>query len=886
MNCFSSRSFFSLKLVRFIGALIVLLAVTRVSAESVVRDRIDFNAGWRFLKSDDANWTAAQLDYAVTKSFLLAASGDLLGPLTPKPARPVGNVGGEIAQVQMGFDDSSWRLLDLPHDWGIEGPFRQELPGETGKLPWAGTAWYRKTFRMPATDVARRISLEIDGAMAFSTVWVNGHLAGGWPYGYTSYAVDLTPFLRFDGDNIIAVRLDNPPNSSRWYPGGGIYRNVWLVKTGKVFIPRNSVVVTTPRVSSESAVVSVDVVVGNAGGLPADVSIDTELAPWGAADQPGLRARSTSGPLSRKVPASGEVAGTQVFTLNAPRLWSLHHPQRYVAITTVRSGEIVLDRFETPFGIRSAVFDADRGFLLNGERVAIQGVCLHHDLGALGTAINHRALERQLQLLAAMGCNAIRTSHNPPAPELLDLCDQLGFLVMDEVFDCWTKGKTRQDYHNLFADWYERDLRAFIRRDRNHPSVVLWSIGNEVQDQHEAEGWKIGAQLAAILREEDRTRPVTSALDGIESPYHGLQHVQDVIGYNYKPWEYVRLHKAFPTTPIFGSETASTISSRGEYFFPLGDKPTDRGSHVDFQVSSYDLSAEAWATTPEAEWAGQGVGDFVAGEFVWTGFDYLGEPTPFLLDAVEPLTFTDPAQGARATEELKQTGKITVPSRSSYFGILDLAGFPKDRYYLYQARWRPELPMVHILPHWTWPERVGAVTPVHVYTSGDEAELFLNGVSLGRKHKAAGASRLRWDEVHYQPGELKVVAYLRGKPWAEAQVRTADTAAKIELSPDRATVTADGSDLAYVSVAIVDRDGTLVPRAKNLVHFTVTGPASIAGVDNGDATSHEPFQASQHQAYNGRALVILKTQAGKPGEITLRGDSDGLAPASTTVRSQ
>ncbi len=861
-------------------------AVPPAPATPPARERLSFNAGWRFLKADEANWTVAQLDYAVTKPWLLSSSATLLGTSTPQPARPPGNLGGDISQVRPDFGDSGWRQLELPHDWGIEDSFRQEYPGETGKLKWWGTAWYRKHFTLPAGDAGRSISLEVDGAMAYSTIWLNGQFVGGWPYGYTSYQVDLTRFLKPGSDNVLVVRLDNPPDSSRWYPGGGIYRNVWLVKTAPVHIAHWGIIVTTPRVSAAAADVIVQVQTANETDAAADVALSTELYALDATGRATGPVIVTGQPVTVQIPGRRESAAAHSFHLTQPRLWSVAQPQRYVAVTTLRQGDKVIDQAETNFGIRSAAFDADRGFLLNGEHLPLYGVCNHHDLGALGSAINVRALERQLEILRTMGCNAIRTSHNPPAPELLELCDRLGFVVFDEAFDCWVKGKTPNDYHRLFADWHERDLRAFVRRDRNHPCVIMWSIGNEVADQHDPEGWKLAAHLAAIVREEDRTRPVSTGLDGIQSGYNGLQLVVDAMGYNYKPGEYARFHAAFPTIPLFGSETASTISSRGEYFFPLGGDKLDPAGRVDFQVSSYDLLAERWATTPEAEWQGQQANPSVAGEFVWTGFDYLGEPTPYWSEAKTVFQFSDPVKQAAMAKELAETQKMTVPSRSSYFGIVDLAGFPKDRYYLYQAHWRPELPMAHLLPHWSWPERVGQVTPVHVYTSGDEAELFLNGQSLGRKAKAPGTYRIRWDDLKYAPGELRVIAYKQGAKWAEDVQRTAGPAAKLTLAADRNRLHADGQDLAFVTVRLTDQTGQLVPRAMNRVSFTLTGPGEIVATDNGDATSFESFQAKERAAYNGLVLVVVRTKPGLIGAITLGASATGLAAAETVLTAQ
>jgi beta-galactosidase len=861
----------------FLG--LTLASLTATAGVNPPRERIAFNDGWLFSRTD-AEWVLGQLDYANAKPWLLASAAHLFGPTSPRYAPPPGNFGGHFTHTQPGFDDSGWRKLDLPHDWGIEGPFKQEYPNDTGKLPWWGVAWYRKHFDVPAGDAGRRLVLEIDGAMAHSLVWLNGQFVGGWPYGYSSFQLDLTRFVKPGARNVLAIRLDNPRESSRWYPGGGIYRNVWLTKTDPVHVAQWGTVVTTPKVSPEAAQVSVQVIADNDSSAKASLAINTELFALTAAGEKAATPAATGSPVAVTIEAGRQASTTQTLLVETPQLWSVAHPNRYVAVTTVTQGERIVDRVETPFGIRSIAFDADRGFLLNGEVVPIRGVCNHHDLGALGAAINVRALERQLEILRAMGCNAIRTSHNPPAPELLDLCDRLGFLVMDEAFDCWGKGKNRHDYHVQFPDWHEADLRALVRRDRNHPSVILWSIGNEVIEQWYAdgqEGWKLAGRLASIMREEDRTRPVSAGFNGESSGYNGFQHVLDAIGYNYRIKEYARFRQVNPTVPLFGAETASALSTRGVYFFPVSDDKLDPASRADFQVSSYDLYAAPWATPPDWEWRAADAVPGYAGEFVWTGFDYLGEPTPYNADLTNLLNFSDPAEKERQKKLLTELGRIPTPSRSSYFGIVDLAGFPKDRYYFYQARWRPELPMAHLLPHWTWPERVGQVTPVHAYTSGDEAELFLNGQSLGRKKLAAGEYRLRWDDVKYAAGEIRLVAYKNGARWAEAVQRTAGPAARLKLKADREQLAADGKDLSFVTVRIEDADGVLAPRAANRVRFEVNGPAEIVATDNGDPTSFESFQAKERAAFNGLALVVVRTKPGEPGTITLTATSPGLA---------
>lgn len=879
----SPRATICIQFLNLIGLLALVLGLssfTQARAAGEGRERTSFNAGWRFQKGDPAEVQDA-LTYLKVKPWLLPMGSDLVHYSATPVVRPEGELGDTVSYAKVDYDDGAWRKLDLPHDWGSEGPFNYDLPGETGKLPWPGTGWYRKQFSVPASDVGKRVYLDVDGAMAYSLVWLNGHFVGGWPYGYSSYRLDLTPFLKVGGANVIAVRLNNLPDSSRWYPGSGIYRNVWLVKTAPLHFSHWGVFVSTPKITADSAWVDVQVTAENATSNNETVQVSTRVYALGQDGAPTGQPVAEMGGVALKLSHEKQAMTSLGLQVPKPRLWSLRAPQRYVAVTTLEQNGQVVDTEQTPFGIRTIEFTPDRGFLLNGERVQINGVCNHHDLGALGAAVSTRALERQIDLLQEMGCNAIRTSHNPPAPELLDLCDRKGMLVMDEAFDCWAAGKKPNDYHLIFPEWHEKDLRALVRRDRNHPSVVLWSIGNEIVEQGLPEGWKLARHLTAIVAEEDHSRPVGGGFNSTESGYNGFHKAVDVVGYNYKPYEYGKFHTRNPYIPLIGSETSSCISTRGEYFFPVTDDKSQGKSN--FQMSSYDLYAPRWATTPDMEFAGQESNPFVAGEFVWTGFDYLGEPTPYNSDSTNLLNFADPAQRARAEQELKELGKIRVPSRSSYFGIIDLAGFKKDRFYLYQAHWRPDLPMAHILPHWTWSDRQGEVTPVHVYTSGDEAELFLNGQSLGRKKKEALHYRLRWDDVKYTPGELRVVAYKNGTKWAEETIRTAGAAAKLVAEADRSALAADGRDLAFVSIAVVDDQGTLVPRSSPTLHFSVAGPADIVAVDNGDPTSFESFQANERKAFNGRALVVLRTRPGTTGEITLAVEADHLPKSVSTL---
>ena len=875
---------------------LILSGISVLAADTAPsRERSSLNDGWRFTKGD-AEGVSNQLSYDAIKDWILPTSAELTTNVALLAKnRPSGNPAETVSFAQNDFNDSAWRLLNLPHDWGVEGPFQQEFPGETGKLPWWGVAWYRKHLELPASDAGKKIFLDVDGAMSYASVWVNGQCAGGWPYGYSSWRVDVTPFVKFGADNVLSIRLDNPKQSSRWYPGGGIYRNVWLVKTAPVRVAHWGTAVTTPKIGWWSADVNVKATLDNSTANEANVTVQNEIFLLNSDGSHGKSVAKTK-TIAAKISANGSTTVDAKASVRSPKLWSIETPQRYVAVTTVEQNGSVVDSYETPFGIRTAEFTVDKGFFLNGKHVKLNGVCDHHDLGALGAAISTRALERQLEILREFGVNAIRTSHNPPAPELLDACDHLGFVVMDEAFDCWAAGKNKNDYHVLYPNWHEQDLRALVRRDRNHPSVILWSSGNEVPDQDRNAGPALAEAHRTIIREEDPTRPCTAAVSSTKAGYSGFQKHFDVFGWNYRPYFYGQFRATNAIIPLFGSETSSTVSSRGEYFFPVPAElksknvrsekgASTNASLADFQVTSYDCFVPAWATTPDMEWTGQEKNPFVAGEFVWTGFDYLGEPTPFNADVSNLLNYSSPADKAKAKEELDRLGKIRVPSRSSYFGIVDLAGFKKDRFYLYQAHWRPDFPMAHILPHWNWPERVGQTTPVFVYTSGDSAELFLNGKSLGVKRKGKNEFRLRWDDVVYQPGELKAIASKNGKPWAMDAVKTTGAAEKLLLSADRSRIAADGKDLSFITVTVADKDGLTVPRSKNHIRFSVEGAGEIVATDNGDATSFESFQAPERNAYNGLALVIIRAKSGVPGPIKINASADGLLGATVEIQS-
>ena len=753
--------------------------------------------------------------------------------------------------------DGETRVLNLPHDWGVEQPFLQENPGETGKLAWWGQATYSKTLAIGADELAQDLRLEVDGAFSNAKVYVNGADAGGWPYGYASWAVELNPFLQ-EGDNLIEIKLDNKEESSRWYPGGGIYRNVWLTRTAKI------------AVAHWGTYVKADV----RGQVTVDITLKT--------DKP-VQAKVTTCILGTpaEVVTEGPVYDgrvlTQTLEVESPRLWSLDCPALYIARTTVETAEGT-DVYDTPFGFREAEWRAD-GFYLNGGKTFLKGVCLHHDAGALGAVWNDDAWVRRLTKLKEMGCNAIRTSHNPPAPELLDLCDRMGFVVLDELTDTWTWPKKENGYATLFNEWAQKDLVAMIHRDRNHPCVIAWSIGNECGEQGDASRWWIPQMLTDICHREDPTRPTTAGNDNPGAAFTGYASTIDVYGFNYKPHSYEKFRDTHPGQPVYGSETASCISTRGYYRFPVEqEKGKGWDMEAPFQVSSYDLYAPGWASKPDYEWQFEDQVPECAGEFVWTGYDYLGEPTPFNMD---PSVFTN-----FHTEEEKEAyrklvaswgqviSEVPLPSRSSYFGIIDLAGFPKDRFWLYQSRWQPALPVAHILPHWTWPGREGQVTPVHVYTSGDEAELFLNGKSLGRKAKEG--YRIVWDDVVYQPGTLDVVCYKDGQIWARDRVCTAGKAAALSASIDFT-----GEELVYVTIDVLDKTGNVVPDAANLLSFSVQGPAVIIGTDAGDPTSHVPFYSTELPAFHGKASAILRRTGEGPVKLTCK--SKGLKTTKITL---
>jgi beta-galactosidase len=905
-----------------LGALFVLAPASAATPASP-REQIRLDSGWRFHRGDPPG-VEGRLDYdvrpevtrsadgkvadarpdeavkvdasrTVLKPWILPTANPFIADPAKRHARPSDTPpGSDVAFLQPGYDDRGWEAVTLPHDWAIAGPFIEQGPyGGMGRLPSWGVGWYRRALDIPADMAGRRVFLDVGGAMSYATVWLNGRLVGGWPYGYNAWRVDLTPYLAFGGDNRLAIRLDNPPESARWYPGGGLYRDVWLTVTDPVHVGQWGTFVTTTDVSAEAATVNLRVDVDNAGEAVAQLKVASEIFALDAAGQPTGEPVARIAPQALQAEAGSSARLQSSVRIDNPRLWGPpphQEPHRYLAVTTVREGGRTVDRYETRFGIRDVRWDPDRGVVVNGEHIPLRGVNQHHDLGALGAAFNLHAAERQLEILRDMGVNAIRMAHNPPDPQLLELTDRMGFLVIDEVFDSWAKKKTPLDFHLVFPDWHEADLRAMLRRDRNHPSVILWSVGNEVGEQYDGEaGAAIARELVRIVREEDPTRPATASMNWAKADMP-FPPAFDVINLNYQgegirqeaefegterirtPPSYPAFREAFPDKVIFGSETASAFSSRGIYLFPVSPRmsaPVRDGHGGDSklrQVSSYELHAVDFGASADKVFATLDRHPYVAGEFVWNGFDYLGEPTPY------------------------------YDSRSSYSGMIDLAGFPKDRYFLYQSRWRPDLPMVHILPHWTWPGREGQLTPVHVFTSGDEAELFVNGVSQGRRKKTAAANlaagrapgaedyRLRWDEVVYLPGEVRVQAYRDGKPWASGSVRTAGAPARLELSLDRGHIAADGRDLAFATVRVVDAAGNPVPDASDRIRFSVDGPGRIVATDNGDATDMTPFPSPERDAFSGLALAIVAGQPGAQGTLTLRAESGELQGASATLQ--
>jgi beta-galactosidase len=767
---------------------------------------------------------------------------------------------GEVSDAEAtGFNDTKWKTVTIPHDWAIFGPFDKNndlqnvavtqnfetqaslKTGRTGGLPYVGTGWYRTTFH---STPGKQTTLIFDGAMSEARVFVNGKEACFWPYGYNSFYCDVTGLVNEDGkNNVLAVRLENRPQSSRWYPGAGLYRNVHVVTTEKIHVPVWGTQITTPFVKDEYASVCLHTTILNAEKT--ELTVTTDIVD---ADGQVVSTKTNKGYINHNQPF------TQNFIVEQPKLWSPETPVLYKAVSKIYAGDTLLDTYTTRFGIRTIEYVPDKGFYLNGKRRKFQGVCNHHDLGPLGAAVNVAALRHQLTLLKDMGCDAIRTSHNMPAPELVELCDEMGFMMMLEPFDEWDIAKCDNGYHRFFNEWAEKDMVNMLRQYRNNPCVVMWSIGNEVPTQWSPEGYKVAKFLQDICHREDPTRPVTCGMDQVKSVLaNGFAAMLDIPGLNYRAHMYDEAYERLPQNLILGSETSSTVSSRGVYKFPVERKAG--AMYDDHQSSSYDLEYCSWSNIPDIDFARAEDHDWTIGQFVWTGFDYLGEPSPYDTNA--------------------------WPNHSSMFGIIDLASIPKDRYYLYRSVWNKEAETLHILPHWNWEGREGEKTPVFVYTNYPSAELFINGKSYGRQTKRKDGTvenryRLMWYDAVYQPGEVKVVAYdEQGNPAAEKTIRTAGKPHHIELVTDRTSLQADGKDLAYVTLRIVDKDGNLCPNDGRLVSFKVKGAGKYRASANGDPTCLDLFHKPEMHAFGGMLTVIVQSGE-KVGDIELQATAKGV----------
>ena len=826
--------------------LAIVAIATIITAEAQTRTEQLLERGWRFTREDSAEFIAPD------------------------------------------YDDKAWQEVTIPHDWAIYGPFsihndRQnvaitqdgqkeamEHAGRTGGLPFVGVGWYRLDFEAPSFEEGKRATIIFDGAMSHARVYINGMEVGYWPYGYNSFHFDITPYLKAGEPNTLAVRLENEPESSRWYPGAGIYRNVHLVVTEDAYVPVWGTQLTTPTVTKEWAKVELRTKLETPEGADKAIyRIITEIA-----DPAGNVVATNEAHLSRYDSTLFE----QEFDIANPELWSVDSPALYTAKSRVYAGNELKDEYSTRFGIRTLVIIPDEGMYINGEPAKFKGVCNHHDLGPLGAAVNDAAIRRQIRIMKDMGCNAIRTSHNMPAPELVEACDEMGMMLMLETFDEWKTPKLANGYHKHFDEWAERDLVNLIHHYRNNPSVVMWCIGNEVPDQGDKMwGPKLSRYLQDICHREDPTRYVTQGMDQPHNVvYNNMAAMMDVAGFNYRPWHYGNSYQALPQQIILGTETASTVSSRGVYKFPVERR--SMATYDDHQSSSYDVEHCSWSNLPEDDWMWHEDYDCCIGEFVWTGFDYLGEPTPYYTN---------------------------WPSHSSLFGIVDLAGLPKDRYYLYRSHWNKEEETLHILPHWTWSGMEGENIPIFVYTNYPSAELFINGVSQGVRTKDRSVTlenswdtesekalkrqsryRLMWMDTKYEPGTVKVVAYNEaGEAVAEREVTTAGKPHHIELSVDRDTIEANGKDLAFVTVSVVDKDGNLCPAADNLIEFSVSGAGHYRAGANGNSVSLELFHEPKMRVFSGMMTAIVESND-TPGTITLTARSKGLRSTKITVNSK
>ncbi|MCQ2229064.1 MAG: DUF4982 domain-containing protein [Bacteroidales bacterium] len=789
----------------------------------------------------------------------------------------------EIDIEKEDYDDNEWRVLDLPHDWAIEGDFSESNPSGTGggALP-GGLGWYRKTFDVTSEDLEKQVFITFDGIYMNSTIYINGEKIGHRPYGYATAQYNLTPHLH-KGENTIAVRVDNTeqPNS-RWYSGCGIYRNVWLTKTNDIHIDNWGTYVTTPLVNSVKAHVNAEITIVSNRAFNTDIKIISNII-----DAKGKCVATTKNTINIENQSKRTI--TQSIDLNKPHLWNIDDPYRYKLVSKIYENGTLIDEYTTVFGVRNFYFDADQGFILNNKNIKINGVCMHHDLGCLGAAINKRAIERQLEILKKMGCNGIRCSHNPPAPELLDLCDSMGFIVMDEAFDMWRKKKTAHDYARYFNEWHEKDLTDLIMRDRNHPSIFMWSIGNEVLEQWtdaNADTLDIAAanlllnmkrddstlangeeasvnsllcmKLCDMVHKLDPTRPVTAGNNEPNPNNHLFKAgTLDIIGFNYHDAWFEDVPKNFPHKPFIVTESVSGLMTRGYYRMPSGrnfvwperwDKPFYDQS---FACSSYDNCHVPWGNSHENTLKIVKKNKFISGQYIWTGFDYIGEPTPY-----------------------------GWPARSSYFGVIDLAGFPKDIYYMYQSEWTNDKPVLHLFPHWNWKD--GEDVDIWCYyNQADEVELYLNGESMGIQRKDTTTLHALWN-LEFKRGELRAVSRKGGKVIKEQVIRSAGRPAQIRMTPDRERIRANGEDLSFITVEVLDKNGNLCPTAENDIHFEIEGTGFIAGVDNGSPISMERFKDNHRKAFYGKCLVVVQSN-GDIGNIRIVANADGLSSAEAAI---
>ncbi|CEN44710.1 DUF4982 domain-containing protein [Capnocytophaga canis] len=785
---------------------------------------------------------------------------------------------------QVAVNDKKWQSVTVPHDWAIYGPFdiendvqrtaiKQdgqvapiEHSGRTGGLPFVGVGWYRTSFDVADFNSDKKVFIKFDGAMSNAEVFVNGQKAGEWHHGYNTFFLDVTPFVKAK-NNTLAVRLENLTQQSRWYPGAGLYRNVHVITKNKTHIPIWGIQLTTPEIEKNFAKIQLKTEIESQN--LSNIEVETEIFNPKGEKIASDRKKYDEFVINNKI--------QQDIYVKNPVLWDIQQPNLYKAVTKIYENGTLKDTETTTFGIRKIEIKPNDGLYLNGRKIKFQGVCMHHDLGAIGAAVNEAAIRRQIRIMQDMGVNAIRTAHNMPAPEYVRIADEMGMMLALESFDEWAIPKVENGYNRYFKDWAEKDLTNLVRHFRNNPSVVMWFIGNEVEEQSVQEGAKVARWLQDIIHKHDGTRPVSNGMDRPDHVFkNNMAATMQVAGFNYRPFRYQEAYKLLPQQIILGSETASTISSRGIYKFPVERKSMPK--YQDQQTSSYDVEHCGWSNLPEDDWIQHEDLPYTIGEFIWTGFDYLGEPTPYYVE---------------------------WPAHSSYFGAVDLAGLPKDRFYLYRSHWNKEAETLHILPHWNWEGREGQVTPIFVYTNYPSAEVFINGKSQGKRSKDLNIPldgsytkeaqqsferqkryRLMWLDTKYEAGEVKVVAYDKnGKAVAEKIVKTAGKPHSLRLTADRNVITADGKDLSFITIEAVDKDGNLCPNINDLVTFKVSGAGTYRAAANGDATSTDQFHLPKMHLFNGKLVAIVQSSQ-KAGEIIFEAKSKGLKTAVIKVKTK